>query len=234
LIEIKTIASGSTGNCYKISDGDTTLMIECGIRFKKIQESFDFKLSEVSGCLISHEHGDHSKSVKNLIKAGINCYMSNGTAEALKVSNHRVKVVKSKKLFTVGTFKILPFKTQHDCAEPLGFLLQSNNGDKLCFITDSYYSKFRFSGVNYWMIECNYDADILEENIKSGTVSAALRNRIVKSHFSLENVKDFFLANNLSKTKEIYLIHLSSSNSDPDFFKSEIEKLTGKPVYIGG
>lgn len=56
MIDITVIASGSTGNCYKVSDGKSVLLIECGIRFRKIRESFDFRLTQVAGCLISHEH----------------------------------------------------------------------------------------------------------------------------------------------------------------------------------
>jgi len=233
MIEITTIASGSKGNCYKISDSTTTLLIEAGIRFPLIREGFSFKLSQVAGCLISHEHGDHSKAVKNVMKAGIDCYMSLGTARALKLSGHRLKIVRSKELFTVGTFKVLPFNAQHDCAEPYGYLLQSKNGEKLVFITDSFYCRYRFPGVNYYMVECNYSKDLLEKNIKSGIVPEAIRNRIVKSHFELENVKEFFRVNDMSKVKQIHLIHISQNNGDPELFKSEIQKLCGKPVYIG-
>jgi len=234
MITIKTIASGSTGNCYRISDGITDIMIECGIRFREIQEAFDFELSCASGCLVTHEHQDHCKAVKQIIKAGINCFMSGGTAEALSLSGHRIKVQKPLEIFTVGTFKILPFPTQHDCAEPFGYLLQSKAGEKLLFITDSFYCKYKFQGINYYMVECNYSTKIIEENIKSGLVPEAIRNRIVKSHFELENVKEFFRANDTSKVNEIHLIHMSGNNSDIELFKSEIQAVTGKPVYIFG
>lgn len=56
LIHISTLASGSSGNCYRVSDGQTTIMLECGVRFKQIRQGFDFRLSDVAGCLISHEH----------------------------------------------------------------------------------------------------------------------------------------------------------------------------------
>lgn len=207
-------------------------MIECGIQFAKIRQAFNFKLSGVAGCLISHEHGDHSKSIKSILKAGIDCYLSMGTAEKLGVSGHRAHIIESKKIFKVGTFQIMPFDAQHDAAEPLGFLLMSDTGEKLLFLTDSYYCKYRFNGINYFMIECNYSLEILEENIKSGVTPAVIRNRIVKSHFELERVKEFFQANNHPGIEEIHLIHLSGANADPELFKSEIQKITGRPVYI--
>lgn len=56
MIAITPLASGSTGNCYKISDGRTPLLLECGIKYKDIQKGCGFKLREIVGCLISHEH----------------------------------------------------------------------------------------------------------------------------------------------------------------------------------
>ena len=234
MLQIDAIASGSTGNCYRISDGESVLMIECGIRFRAIREAFNFQLSQVAGCLISHEHGDHAMAIRHIMKAGVDCYLSQGTAEALGISGHRVHAVESKTLFHVGSFKILPFDVRHDAAEPLGFLIQSDAGDKLLFITDSFYCPYCFSGVNYFMVECNYSLDILESNINTGTVPAAIKNRIITSHFELEKVKAFFDANDLTQCLEIHLIHLSGSNSDSYLFKSEIQKITGKPVFIHG
>ena len=175
--------------------------------------------------------GDHSKAIKDIMKAGIDCFMSFGTAKALSLSGHRLRTIKPLKLFTVGTFKVLPFQTEHDAAEPFGFLIQSEK-EKLCFITDSFYCKYKFSGITHFMIECNYSKTILEKNINSGIMPVTIQNRIIKSHFELENVKVFFKANDLSMVKQIYLIHISKNNGDPIFFKREIQQLTGKEVYV--
>lgn len=232
MIDITVIASGSSGNCYHIADPTTTLMIEPGIRFRKIREAFSFNLSSVAGCLVTHEHGDHAKATKEVMKAGIDCFMTRETADALNLSGHRLKLIKPGELFTAGTFKILPFSTQHDAVNPVGFLIQSETGEKLLFVTDTYYLRYRFKGLNYILIECNYSKEILEENIRSGAVPPEIRNRIVKSHFELENVKRFFRANDLSAVRQIHLIHLSGQNGDPDRFKTEIQETTGKPVYV--
>ena len=56
MIEFKTIASGSSGNCYIVSNGTHKLMIECGIPIKKIREKGGFCVHEIDGCLISHGH----------------------------------------------------------------------------------------------------------------------------------------------------------------------------------
>jgi len=55
-MEIKVLASGSSGNAYFVSDGKTPLLLEAGIPFKEIQRGLNFRLQELVGCLISHEH----------------------------------------------------------------------------------------------------------------------------------------------------------------------------------
>jgi phosphoribosyl 1,2-cyclic phosphodiesterase len=230
-MDIFALASGSSGNCYRISDGATPLLIECGIRFPLIRKGLNFKTSEIAACLVSHEHGDHCRAIKEVMKVGIDCYMSPGTAKEIGVTGHRAHIVEPLKQFQVGTWTVLPFPVQHDAIEPLGFLLASGK-EKLLYATDTYYLRFQFKGLTHIMIEANYAYDILAENIRAGIVSRAQQKRILRSHFSLDHVKDFLRANDLSRLQEIHLLHLSDDNSDEARFESEIEALTGVPVYV--
>ena len=175
---------------------------------------------------------DHSKAVKDIMRAGIDCYISAGTAEALGLSGHRVHIIKAKQQFQVGTWTVLPFETQHDAAEPLGFLLANQDGERLLYATDTYFIRYRFANLNVIAVECNYSSDILKRNVEAGAVPKELKSRILKSHFSLENVKRFLQANDLSRVQEIWLLHLSEQNSCEKRFKEEVQKITGKPTYI--
>ena len=53
---IKPLASSSMGNSYLVSDGETSLLLDAGISYKRIQKGGGFKTHEIQGCLISHEH----------------------------------------------------------------------------------------------------------------------------------------------------------------------------------
>ena len=77
------------------------------------------------------------------------------------------------------------------------------------------------------MGEVNYSLDTI-----SDCLSQARKNRLYESHMSLEHFKDFLKANDLSKLKKIYLLHLSDDNSDEGMFKQEIQKLTGVQVVV--
>lgn len=234
-MKLKVLASGSSGNCYLLQAKEETLILECGINYKEILKGLDFNLRSVVGCLITHEHKDHSKAIKEILRAGITTVTSDGTAKALNAYEHlfyRVQPVKSEQQFKLGEFTILPFKTEHDAAEPLGFLIQHPEMGKMLFATDTYYIQYNFPGLNHILIECNYDGDIMTSNIDNGTLNVGLALRLAKSHMSLDNCKSLLNATDLLAVRNIVLIHLSSLNSDSELFKTDIEKLTGKPTYI--
>src|SRR5690554_2678389 len=230
---LKVIASSSRGNGYLISDSHSTLLIECGINLNKVQKHLP-DLTKIDGCLITHEHNDHSKSAKEIINY-TKVYASSGTIgeimerQRIKAyQKHEFETLKAGRLTTINTFKILPFGVEHDAVEPLGFLIYSSITKKrLLFATDTYYIKPRFNNLNYIMIECNYSKDLLPDDLKK-----VRRDRLLQSHFELENVKKFLLANDLKNVEQIYLMHLSKGHSDAERFKKEIQELTGVPVIV--
>lgn len=232
-MEIKILGSGSDGNAYLVTSGQTTLLLDAGLPYNQLQKKSGFKLFSLDGCLITHEHGDHSKAVSKLLGHGTSCYMSTGTAQALDVISDPFCYQVSEKAFEVGRAKVKAFKTIHDAAEPIGFYI-SLNQNKLLYMTDTAYSKYTFKGLTHILVECNYAGDIIDKNVTAGVVPSKLRKRIQETHFSLENVKDFLKANDLTKVKEIWLCHLSNNNSDAARFKREIEQTSGRPVYIAG
>lgn len=232
MLNFETLGSSSKGNCYIIRTSKEVLILECGLHYQKILQALNFNLTNVVGCLVTHEHADHSKAIKDVMKSGIDVYLSAGSSEALKIEGHRVHHVEAKKQFQIGSFIILPFETEHDAKEPIGFLIFHPEFGKLLFATDTFYIKYKFPGLNYIAVECNYSGQILNSNIESGRISKYLKKRLLSSHFSLENVKKFFQANDLSKLKEIKLLHLSDGNSNSKQFKKEIEELTGVPVSV--
>ena len=63
LMKIESFGSSSAGNCYRVSDRTTSLLLEAGLPLKKIRVATGHQLSALAGCLVSHEHGDHSKAV---------------------------------------------------------------------------------------------------------------------------------------------------------------------------
>lgn len=234
---LKCLGSSSSGNGYilKASNGDC-LAIEAGVPLREVKKSLDFDISSVMGCICTHEHGDHSKYAKEYTKAGIDFYASAGTLDALKFSSwgsqHRTHVVYELQYFMVGTFKVMPFKIKHDCKEPFGYLIQHEEMGTCLFLTDTWFSPFKFKGLNQLIVEANYDNNILLENLASGKVHPSVVNRVQESHMELQILKDLLNANDLSQVNNIVLIHLSAQNSDSKRFQREITELTHKTVFV--
>lgn len=232
MLDIAVYASGSSGNCYTVSDGETVVMLDCGLPFRRIERLTGFLIP--TAVFVTHEHKDHSKAVQDFMRRGVDVYMTVGTAAALGIeAQHRLHILNPMEQTTVGRITVSAFPTQHDAREPCGFLLDDGD-DRVLYATDTYYIKYQFPGVTKMLIEANHSYTILKENVAAHILNEALAERLIKSHFSIENVLEFLRANDLSKVKEIWLIHLSERNADAAEFSRMVEAATGKPVYIGG
>lgn len=229
-MRIITHATGSSGNAYTIEDQGKMILIECGMRFKALLKACKFKLNAYDFCLLSHEHKDHCRAVKDLMKIGFNIAMSIGTAQALSINPAFIYVLEAGITWHRGGWGVLPFSTVHDSIEPLGFFIKTPSGKRLIFATDTAYIKYNFHMVTHWMIECNYQDDLLSKN---KALPNTVKDRIRESHFELENLISFLKAHDLSNTEEIRLIHLSEENSDMDQIRSKFESQLLPPVVFG-
>lgn len=231
-MNLQILSTGSKGNCYILENESEALIIELGLSFSKIKQGLNFDFSKVVGAIISHEHGDHAKGLKDALKNGIECYASKGTFNSLSIEHHNAKIIQSKKSFQLGNFKILPFDVHHDVAEPLGFLIDHQDCGRTLFLTDTIYCDYTFPRLNNIIIEANFCEDIIKEKLGGTWQGEFLKNRILKSHMSLNTCKETLLANDLSQVNNIVLIHLSDSNSDEVKFKQVIQEATGKFTHV--
>lgn len=232
-MEIMPIASGSSGNAYRVTDGETPLLLDAGIPIRAIQIALDFRLRALGGCFITHCHGDHSKAARDLMRLGVDVYTGRGTVEACGLQGHRIHITTPLEQVQVGSWDVLPFDVQHDAPDSQGFLFTSRaTGEKLLYFTDTYFIKYRFSGLTHIMAECNYSKEALQRSVAAGYISASMAPRLFRSHMSLEHLKDMLNENDLSNLQQIFLLHLSNNNSDEQQMKTEIERLTGVEVYV--
>lgn len=230
MINVRSLASSSKGNCHQLVSGDRFLLLDAGISAKDILK-FCNSLTHCDGVLISHSHGDHTKAVKELLRIGVRVYMSEATKQALGMQNERKAIVlKSEEPLRIGEFKVMPFSLEHDVPN-LGFLV-SDGTDKLVYITDTYFCRYLFKDLTHIMVEVNHSYKILDEKIANGDILPSYKERLMRSHFALENVIDFLKSMDLTSVREIRLLHLSDNNSNADEFREEIEKATGKLVTI--
>jgi phosphoribosyl 1,2-cyclic phosphodiesterase len=232
-MKLTVLNSGSYANGYVLHNEKVALVIECGCPISQLYRTVGFNARKVSGALISHEHGDHSRYTEQYLNASIPCFCSKGTAEGIKLKGQRkLTVCEMMKERAIGEWFFRPFPTQHDCNEPCGFLIYHRETGWILFATDTYYLAYRFPGLSQVMIECNYEAGILSDNVNKGIVKPFVRDRTLASHMSLENCINTLQANSLKKVTNIVLLHLSGDNSDAEKFKNSVKMATAKRVFI--
>lgn len=231
-MRLKVLSSSSAGNCYLLYNENECLIIELGVKLQFIKQALKFDLSKVVGAIVTHEHGDHSKAVKDALLAGIDVVMSRGTQEALNIRSHRVKNIRHGQKMKIGSFEIMAFDVKHDCAEPLGYLIRHPECGTICFLTDSYYCEYSFPGLTNIIVEANFCDDIINQRAAVGSIHSFVSDRTLSSHMSIATCKDFLRANDLTQVNNIVLIHLSDGNSDADRFRREVKEMTGKNVYV--
>ncbi len=221
--------SSSSGNLYMVTAANgKRLMIECGVTWPKILKALGHDLSDIVGCLLTHEHKDHSKAIRDVMVAGIDVYASEGTIKALGVFGGRkataIEGGRPYRGLVEDTFSVYPFNINHDAAEPLGFII-SHLDENLLFVTDTSHIKQSFScPFNTIAIECSYNKEYLAKRVKEETINEDLAKRLLTSHME-EKEAMRYLAEfcDLSKCSEIHLLHLSQSNIHAEKIRQEIK-----------
>ena len=223
-----SLASSSHGNCYVVSDGETAILLECGISFRRIKKGLGFDLSAICGCLVSHEHKDHAKSVMDMIRSGVEVFTSEGTAEALDCA--LITPVEAGAQFGVGSLEIMPFRTWHDAREPLGFLIYSRqDGERLAFATDTVNLGHTFPGVNLLALEANYDKDILA---RCERMPDKVKHRVTNSHMEIETLCRYLQSLDLSQCRAVYLLYLSNAASNEGNFADRVRRVVPHHVEV--
>ena len=235
MISIKTIGSGSTGNAFVLSDSHTKILLECGLPFHEIGKALDYDFRDVVGCLITHEHADHCKGVAGLTSnTSISVLASEGTVKGIKAldrfknglnGTQVVPMVKFKRYDLEGGWSVAAFDVVHEGNDPTGFLIQSKEGEKILFATDTSYIKYIFNDLTHIIVEANYSEDILN---KMG-YHEKLKSRIRQTHFELDNVIRFINASKevSDRLQHVFIVHTSTTNGDPKAFQKKIQEETG-------
>ena len=235
---LHVLGSGSSGNCYilQAEDSGQKLMIEAGLAGNDIQKDsyFDFGFNVV-GCLLSHEHIDHSRSIVNVARRMIPVYTALSTDAALDFAlreEHAMNFITNGRKCEIGEFSVLPFNVHHDAAEPLGFLIHHPECGTICFATDFTGFRYELENVDVWMVECNYEFKLLQKNYKDGLINEQRFIRTQDTHMELGALAFELSLQDLSKTSKIVLLHLSDENSNAATCRRFIAKKTGIPTFI--
>jgi phosphoribosyl 1,2-cyclic phosphodiesterase len=230
---IDVLASSSLGNAYIVSDGETSILLDAGIPYKELQVKSNFKTNEVVACFVSHEHSDHSRAAKDLLKSAIDVYALPETLSALNVSeHHRTHPVEPLKPIAINTFEIMAITMHHDCP-CVGYMVYSKStGERLFFATDTYKITVNPQSVDYLILEINYQKEIVNNLVNEGKMDSNIRARLLFSHFELSKALNWLKKIDKSRLKSIYVAHLSNGHSNATTIKQAVIAETGVPTVI--
>jgi phosphoribosyl 1,2-cyclic phosphodiesterase len=209
--------SSSTSNLYIVTaPSGRRLLIEAGTTWARLEKKIGYELKSIAACLVSHEHADHSKAVPDVMKAGIDVYGSAGTFEAIGVNGQRrARTIEDKTLVRLDEFEFLAFRTNHDAAEPLGFVIRDRVANEyLLFATDTSHIRQRFNlKFSIIALECSYDKDILQERVDTNDINETVAQRLLSSHQEKSVAIRYIAAFcDTSRCREIHLLHTSRDN----------------------
>jgi len=193
----------------------------------------------VSWIIITHGHADHSKAAEEVIRAGIDLYLTNGTMQELDAKfdichMRRVQGIKEGDPLFFDAFQVFVFSTNHDAKEPVGFVIREKaTKEFLLFATDTSHIQYKMNyPFSIVAIECSYSKEVLTAMVESGEVNETLAKRLLTSHMEKQICMDHLDKFDLSKCHEIHLLHLSGRNIDRKKTKEEFEKRYFREIII--
>ncbi len=221
-MQVSVLASGSKGNCVLVREKNTAVLIDIGISTRKVKkelEKLHMDVKDLDGILITHEHIDHIRGLKTLVKNyQIPIYTRAKTFKAMPFL-HDLSISCCNPLFNdelkIGNLNIEHFSISHDAADPVGYTIKTENrkftlATDLGFVSDVV--KQALDNSDMIVLEANHDTNMLQ----NGVYPWSLKKRILSNRGHLSNNDAGWTLNNLSHTPDcVVLAHLSEKNNTP-------------------
>ncbi len=213
--------SGSSGNSYYIGSRSAGLLIDAGRSARQLDSMLKLCGIDplaIQGILVTHEHADHVSGLRVFArKYGLPVFSSTGTLRALESTLEGVETHETEDGLQIAGMTVRPFATSHDCADPQGFRIQTEDGRVFALATDlgvlSDGVKERLLGADFVVIESNHDREML----RNGRYPFHLKQRILsdRGHLSNDVCAGFLPELAKSGTRRFLLAHLSRENNSP-------------------
>lgn len=254
MLKFVSLSSGSSGNCYLLSDGDNAILIDAGVSYRSLRKSLmmlGIPQDSLRCVLVTHDHLDHIRHLGSFCKhLKIPVYATDTLHKALSAHvftrdwigpcRHIVKEGVSEPVLTalLGSGEnptVTCFVVPHDATQTVGYFI-SWHGTNFFLMTDA--GSMTPEAIEYAVkadavvIESNYDNAMLF----SGPYPHELRMRISRGNGHLSND---LCAEAVSRIwhpglRHIFLCHLSENNNTPALaFEASAEALRSIPIDGG-
>ena len=214
-VRIAVVGTGSSGNAYLVTVGDSKLLLDAGMPSAKVRKFNDNKLADIDAFLVTHTHDDHSKYVDEYMKTGIRFIYCETPVEC-------------------GKFTVYSDMQSHDipCR---GYSIDfPEQGIMLHYITDTVAINVseqygtKPDRRHYWICECDYCEETMDYNDLRESADMVMRNnRTRETHLSDEQVFEYFKQTDKVFADAILLVHTSKQNFDYAEFMRTWERSQG-------
>lgn len=221
--KLKILSSGSSGNCVAVYDSrGKYILLDVGLGYKDILNGLNWNLSNCVSTFTSHIHRDHSKALAHFIDAGVPCFSNQDVCEHYKGCQFLDRMVK------VDGFKVQTFDLVHN-APNSAFIVDTFDGIRILYCTDTQYIPKRVKGVNVAIIECNHDEDTIIDNICDGVESRSQ----FENHHSLDRCIEYLKSIYSPDLTSVILWHPSGTNlNKKEAVRRVKEELGFEAVYM--
>ena len=223
-MRFSSLGSGSEGNALLVAAGRTHVMMDCGFGLRDTVSRLarlDVAPEQLSGIVVTHEHGDHIGGVAKLArKFGLPVWLTHGTLRSQTnafsgiTSLHEIG---PQHAFAIGSLEIIPYPVPHDATEPVQFVF-SDGARKLGVLTDAGsgtpHVEEMLNACDALVLECNHDHDML----MGGPYPYSLKQRVSGRYGHLSNSEAAGILSRLdvSRLQHLVAAHLSRKNNTPE------------------
>lgn len=242
-MKVDILASGSSGNCIAISNGEKVILIDAGIAKTKIEKALlavDIKPNQVIAIFITHSHGDHVKGLPIANKYKIPVYATEGEWKKIDNVDDDLQYVAFKDgeryeshIFDCGEIAVIPFGVHHDSFEPVGYkVLTGDKQASICLDTGIVDENMlnAMADSDVYIIESNHEKRMVEVSKYPNSVKARIVSHI--GHLSNQQTATALYQLVQGRGEKIYLTHLSDKNNLPVLAESRTVKALHEKGFI--
>jgi phosphoribosyl 1,2-cyclic phosphodiesterase len=230
-LRVVFLGSGSAGNSVAVTDGVTTLLVDCGFSARETVRRLalaGLRADDVRAILVTHEHSDHIRGIDVFQRrhgmALVACTVGTRRAAGFDGLAGDVVTLTAGEATRFGTLSVVPFKTSHDAAQPVGYLIETDGRERLGLATDTGVltpeAAEALADVDLLGLESNHDLGMLE----NGPYPSYLKRRIrsEQGHLSNPDACDAIERLASDRLRHVFALHRSNTNNSASIVRREL------------